>query len=301
MVNILIVAILISFGFYFKKINILPQRFELGLNKILIYFFIPILTFLYLPELRFSLEHLWLILTPWIIYLGSITYFYGLNKIFQYERSTLGALIMTSGIGSISFVGLPIFDMFYGQRGLEYGIILSLGGTFVVCNSIGTITGVWFKDHQPNFKKVIRGIFTFPPFLVMLLSFVLMLFNYQHPLLIKSILTKLSSPFSVLALLSIGLQIDIKGFNTHKKHFFMGTLYKLVLAPFIIFGILFLFGMHDSVVGQICILGAGIGAMNTIAIIAADFDLQPKLALLMPALSIPISVFSIILIYYLIQ
>ena len=222
MVNILIVAILISFGFYFKKINILPQRFELGLNKILIYFFIPILTFLYLPELRFSLEHLWLILTPWIIYLGSITYFYGLNKIFQYERSTLGALIMTSGIGSISFVGLPIFDMFYGQRGLEYGIILSLGGTFVVCNSIGTITGVWFKDHQPNFKKVIRGIFTFPPFLVMLLSFVLMLFNYQHPLLIKSILTKLSSPFSVLALLSIGLQLDIKGLTLIKNTFLLG-------------------------------------------------------------------------------
>ncbi|MAW93713.1 MAG: hypothetical protein CMF33_00635 [Leeuwenhoekiella sp.] len=80
----------------------------------------------------------------------------------------------------------------------------------------------------------------------------------------------------------------------------MGQSYKLIIAPLLIF-LLFLFmGEHNSLVAKVCVLGAGLGSMNTIAIVAAELGLKPDLSFLMPGLGIPISILTVILIYFII-
>jgi predicted permease len=287
-------------GFLLKKSKFLPVDFHLGLNTLIISFFIPILTILYVPELKLSINHFWLIITPWIIYLSSVVYFLIYNYFKPIPKQTLGALIMTSGIGSISFVGFPIFETFYGKEGLTYGIILSLGGTFIVCNSIGILTGYLFKEDKPSVKTIFKRIFKFPPFIAMIISIVLMLSGYHHTPIVEEILFKLSIPFSTLALITIGMQIDTKGFSKDKKFFISGQVYKLIIAPMLIFLLFYFLGQEKTVVAKICILGAGVGSMYTIAIVAAQLNLNPKLAMLMPSLGIPISIFTLFIIYYLI-
>jgi predicted permease len=297
----IIIIVLLFSGFLFRKYNILSTNFSLGLNKLLIYFFIPILTLLYLPEITFQIKHIWLIVTPWIIYVGAIIFFYIIHTFKSIPRTTRASLIMTSGIGSISFVGFPVFEFLYGKEGLSYGIILSLGGTFVVCNSIGILTGYWFKEEKLNIKSLFKGILTFPPFIAMLFSIILILNNYNHTPIVREILVKLSSPFSILALFSIGLQIRISDINKNKKYFFLGQLYKLLVAPIFIYLIFLGIDYQHSIIAKICILGAGIGSMNTIAIIASELNLNPKLSILMSGFGIPISIFSLFIIYYLIS
>ena len=288
-------------GLLFKKSKLLPGNFYLGLNKLLIYFFIPVLTLYYLPELQFSPHHFWLLLTPWIVYAGAVVFFYIQHTIRPMDKPVLAALIMTSGISSISFVGFPLFELFYGAEGLSYGIILSLGGTFVVCNSIGIVTGFWFKDEKTSISGLIKGIFTFPPFIAMLFSLGLMLMDYTHPPVLKTVLKNLSSPFSVLALFTIGLQTATKGLKRYKKYFALGQAYKLVVAPLLIYIVFFIVNEHHTLIAKICILGAGMGSMNTIAIVAADLGLRPKLALLMPGLGIPVSILTVFIIHYILH
>lgn len=301
MVNYSLFFVCLLSGVFFRKTKVFSENLPLRLNKLLIYFFIPILTLLYLPELQFNVEHFWLMVTPWIVYIFGFLFFQAAHKISPIEKEVKAALIMTSGIGSISFVGFPIFELFYGQEGLSYGIILSLAGTFVVCNSIGVFTGFWYKHEKQNFYKIVKGIVLFPPFLAMLFSLVLSFLDYQHTPITKEVLTRLSSPFSILALFTIGLQIDTKGFRDNRKYFFLGQAYKLILAPLLIFLLFFILQIHHTLIAKICILGAGIGSMNTIAIVAAELKLKPKLALLMPGIGIPVSIITVILIYYLIQ
>lgn len=288
-------------GIACKNKALLPRGFDLTLNKILINFFVPVLTLLYLPELQFKKEHLWLIISPWLIYLGSLIFFEVFNLFKAIPKKIRAVLIMTSGIGSISFAGFPIFQAFYGAEGLAYGIVLSLAGTFVVCNTLGVLTGFWYKNKQTNYKKLLRNIFLFPPFLAMSLSLFLVLFGYQHHSITKNILTFLGAPFSVLALFTIGLNIKTSNIKSNKAYFLLGQSYKLLIAPILVYTILYFFSEHETVIGKICVLGAGLGSMNTIAIVAANLGLKPKLAYLMPGLGIPISILTVLIIHFIIR
>ena len=169
----------------------------------------------------------------------------------------------------------------------------------MVCNTVGVFTGFWFAQKQTNFLKLLKNIFTFPPFIAMLLSFVLLAFNYKHTEIISDVLTVMGKPFSYLALFTIGLGIKKDAIKKNKNYFLLGQCYKLVLAPSLIFIILYLIGEHESTLARICVLGAGLGSMNTIAIVAAELKLKPDLAFLMPGLGIPISMITVLLIYIL--
>lgn len=295
------IIFLLLAGLLLKKSKLLPLNFHEGINKLIVYFFVPIITLLYLPEIKIEWVHIWLIITPWLIYLGAVIFFVVIRKFKKIPNNTLAVLIMTSGIGSISFVGFPIFELFYGSQGLAYGVILSLGGTFIVCNSIGIITGLYFKKEKFETKKTIKKIFYFPPFIALLISLVLMGFDYQHPLIIKQILEKIASPFSVLSLLAIGYQASLHSFSKIKYYFILGQAYKLIIAPLLIFAMFYYTSNELSVIAKISILGAGIGSMNTIAIIATELKLHPKLAMLMPSLGIPISIITVLIIQILIN
>ena len=48
-------------------------------------------------------------------------------------------------------------------------------------------------------------------------------------------------------------------------------------------------GIQD-LIAQVCIMGAAIGSMNAVSIVAAQMGLNPKLSSFMPALSIPVSI-----------
>ncbi|RXG11986.1 hypothetical protein DSM03_10783 [Leeuwenhoekiella aestuarii] len=287
-------------GILCKKYSVTPKGLGGKLNKLLIHFFIPILTLRYLPEIEFSKKHIWLIISPWIIYGFSFLFFELINLFKPIERKTRAVLIMTSGIGSISFAGFPIFEMFLGSKGLAMGIILSLAGTFVVCNTIGVFTGFWYAQKQTSPAKLIKDIVVFPPFLAMVLAFILLFTNTKFADFINETLTILAKPFSFLALFTIGLNVSMKSVKRNKNFFLLGQSYKLIIAPLLVF-LLFLFlGEHNTLVAKVCVLGAGLGSMNTIAIVAAELGLKPDLSFLMPGLGIPISILTVILIYFLI-
>jgi len=287
-------------GILCKKYSVTPKGLGGKLNKLLIHFFIPILTLRYLPEIEFSEKHIWLIVSPWIIYGFSFLFFELVNLIRPIERKARAVLIMTSGIGSISFAGFPIFEMFLGPKGLALGIILSLAGTFVVCNTIGVFTGFWYAQKQTSAVKLIKDIVIFPPFLAMVLAFILLFTNTKFPDFMNETLAILAKPFSFLALFTIGLNVSMKSVKRNKNYFLLGQSYKLIIAPLLVFLLFFFLGEHNTLVAKVCVLGAGLGPMNTIAIVAAELGLKPDLSFLMPGLGIPVSILTVILIYFII-
>lgn len=285
-------------GMFCKKKKLLPNSMAKMLNKVLINFFIPVLILQYLPNLKFDKSHIWLVVTPWIIYLFSFLFFEVFNYIGPIPKSARATLIMTSGIGSISFAGFPIFELFYGQEGLSLGLILSLAGTFVVCNTIGVFTGFWYAQRKTNYPKLVRDILTFPPFMAMIFAVILLNLDIQYTEWFVLTLNFFGAPFSALALFAVGVNLTTKSFNQNKNCFLLGQCFKLILAPLLIYTVLYFFGENNSLVGKICILGAGLGSMNTIAIVAAELNLRPRLAYLMPGIGIPISIITVILIHF---
>jgi len=277
-------------GFILRRLPLFDERSPIVLNNLIVYFFIPIITIYYVFSIGFESDLIWLTVTPFIIFLFSFFFMKLMSNIFSFEKKTEGALIMTSGIGSISFVGFPVFEILYGQEGLSYGIVLSLAGTFLVFNTVGISTGLYYSGQSRNLISFFKKVFTFPPLVAFMIAMILNFSNYELSETLIYLLEKLSAPFSVIALLAIGMQIDFSLDKKFLKSIFVGQLYKLILAPVIIYFLMWYALDLDSVIAKVCVLGAAIGSMNAISILAAQMDLNPKLSSLMPAIGIPISI-----------
>jgi predicted permease len=217
------------------------------------------------------------------------------------DKSSAGALILTAGISSISFVGFPIFELLYGKAGLEIGILMSQAGSFVVCGTLGIITASIYSAKQLSYQGIIRNILSFPPFISFCIALLLNLWGYHFPSLVGEMLQKLGQPFTVLALLSIGLQLSFKREDIRIKPLLYGLLYKLVLAPTLIYILYILILGEHTALGKQCVIGAALGSMNTSTIIAANYGLNPKLATQMVSISIPLSFITVAFWYWLVN
>lgn len=298
--RIIIILACLLCGYLLKIFGKLNQEGTSALNKLIIYFFLPILSLLHIPTLELSLELIWLTASPFLVFIFGViflkfSFFFNLIQKESYQ-----SLVLTSGISSTSFVGFPIFELLYGEVGLAYGVLLSLGGTILVFNTLGmTFLLAFSSEKKISALEIGKRLLSFFPFIVFICAILFNVSKVSFSATIVELLTVLASPFSVIALLAIGAQIEIGNINKYKLEIILGQLYKLVLAPFLIFIILWLLFGQQDVVAEICILGAGIGSMNAISVLSAEKGISPELSILMPAIGIPISVFTLFVIHHL--
>lgn len=288
--NILLIITCILAGYLLKKTPFFNKDSSTVLNKLIIYFFIPLIAIYQVPKIVFEPSLIWLTLCPFIIYIVNFIFFQIIGPVLKMERDTKASLILTAGIGSTSFVGFPIFELLYGEIGLAYGILMSLGGTILVFNTLGISTLLYYSEDRINLLEVLKKILRFIPFIAFILGVLLNIADFIYPPIIDKLLSKLTSPFSIIALISIGMQVE---FNIPKKmikHLLLGQFCKLILAPLIIYFLLWQYFDVRGILGKICILGAAIGSMNAMSILTAEKKINPDLSILMPAIGIPVSV-----------
>jgi len=305
MSNLLLLITCLSVGVWLQRVRSFPKDAYLGLNAVIINICLPALTLLYTSEISFKANQLLVILTPYILFISSFIFFKIIAKTFHFDRSTTGALTITAGISSISFVGFPIFELLYGKAGVQMGILMSQAGSFVVCGTLGIMTASYYSASEPSVKSIIKSIFTFPPFLAFCVAVCLNFLDFHFPTYVSEVLQKTGSPFTVLALLSVGLQINVSKENLTQKALILGLFFKLLIAPLIIF-VLYLILLQENIllkenawIGEMCVVGAALGSMNTASIIAINHKLNPPLASLMIGISIPLSLVTAMLWHYL--
>lgn len=120
-------------------------------------------------------------------------------------------------------------------------------------------------------------------------------------MIVNEMLTRLSSPFLLLSLLSVGMQINFSATQIHSKMLTAGLCYKLVLAPLLIYFLYHFAFDRDPLITTMSVIGAAIGPMNTAAVIAGRYHLNANLASQMVAIGIPLSLPIIYIIYLLLH
>ena len=264
------------------------------LNQLIIYFFIPILALNQIPRIQFELEFALLTIIPFFIFFLSYAFFQIINRFYPIELDTKAALILTSGIGSTSFVGFPLFELLYGDEGLAVGIILSLAGTLLVFNTAGLVTLLNYSEgNAKSATQLLRRLFLFPPFTFFFIAIWINVFDISYHPNIQYLLDQFSKPFTVIALLSIGMQIKFTEWKQVGGWLVLGLGFKIIIAPLVVYVLLWWVLDLHNVIAKVCILGAGLGSMNSMSILTAQKGLRPQLALLMPAVGIPISIATV--------
>ena len=289
MTNLVLLLVCLGLGAAMRRWQVVPPGAHAVLNQVLLTVLLPALTFLHLAEARLDQRFLLPMLMPWLIFGAGWVFFAAVGRRLGLARGTVGALILTGGISSVSFVGFPIFELLYGKAGLEMGIVMSLAGSILICVTLGVVVGSWYGAARPSWRAIGANIVRFPPFLAFVLALGANAVGYRHPALVRGVLEKLSGPFPVVALLSVGLQLQLAVPRTRARLLGIGLGYKLLLAPLLVWAVYHGVARQHGPAVDLCVLGAAIGPMNTAGAIADRYGLDPPLSAQMVGLGIPLS------------
>ncbi|TVR05465.1 MAG: AEC family transporter [Deltaproteobacteria bacterium] len=281
-------------GIALQRVPSLPRDMPRALNAFIIWVCLPALVLLHVPRLDVTWSLALPIATPWLICLVAIPVFAALGRLFGWSRGTVGALVLTGGLGNTSFVGLPMIEAFHGPEAMGLGLLIDQFGSFIALSFIGMPVAAIAAGGNPDLRAIMRRIVLFPPFVALVLAFVIR-GTVPLPGVALEVLERIGGALAPLALVSVGMQLRLGAVRERAGRLGAGLLYKLILAPAMVIAVLALAPGLDDTVRAVTVLEAAMAPMITGSIIAAEHRLDPELAALMVGVGIPLSFLTVFL------
>jgi predicted permease len=223
----------------------------------------------------------------WLLFGLSAGFFWLIGRWLNLSRSTVGALILTGGLGNTAYLGLPMIEAYYGHQGIASGIIVDQLGSFLVLSTLGiTVAGI-YSSGRPGIAEIAKRIVLFPPFIALVIA--LLLIPVEYPAWLSLVLKRMGDTLAPLALLAVGFQLRLGHLAGNGRNLAIGLTFKLLLAPLVLFMLYVpLLGAHGQAI-QITLFEASMPPMITAAILATEHDLDPPLATLMVTVGLILS------------
>lgn len=290
MANFILIFVCFILGIFFRRYKFFPPNAPLALNRFVIYVSLPALTLAQIHRLDLSSGGLLVpVSMPWLTYIMGFAFFHFVGKKTQMSKKTIGTLTLTGSLGNTSFVGFPLLEALFGAGAIAVGILVDQPGSFLIAGSLGVATAAYYAGGSVHPKHILKKIFTFPPFLSLLVAFPLRAIDLPQEAF--HVLDRLGATLIPLALVSVGMQLHFhpEKIKANFKYLCWGLGYKLFLVPLVCTLVYVgLFQQHNQVT-LITLVEAAMAPMITAGIIAAEYDLDIELANLMVGLGIPIS------------
>ncbi len=307
MTNFTIIFITFLMGFLFKKSKRFPTTTPIAINQFILLISLPAMILSKVPTLlrNLSLDGNWWVAVsmPWILFFVSWIVIRYIGRKKQWSSAKTGALILTSGLGNTSFVGFPLLEATLGPESIPYGVLVDQLGSFLILATLGLVVAGLYSGESVKLENMIRRLFTFPPFISLIVSVVWFFVGLPAEDHFHSVFEKISMTLVPLALFSVGFQTDFK-FSVIQRRIQplgFGLFFKLILMPIVFYVFYFKLLSQNDLLTKTTLLESAMATQITAAVVAAESNLDTELANLMVSLSIPISLVTIPLIYLILK
>lgn len=295
--SLILLVFCFLFGILARKMALLPSSAPVVLNNFIINLSMPAVTFLYMHNMKLNTSMLFPIFMPWIVFGLAVVFFKLVKKPLKLSDSSVGCLIMTTGFGNTSFVGLPMITAFFGAEYLGIGVLCDQPGSFLVLSTFGIATATIYAAGAVKPKELATKILTFPPFQALILAFALKWLVI--PDVLASAMKTLGMTITPLAMVSVGYQLRFVPSPNIVKKLAAGLIFKLLLAPAFIYIIYVLLLGGSGKEMQVTLFEAAMAPMITSGIIAMQYGLDEELATMLLGVGIPLSFLTLPVWYYL--
>lgn len=284
MVNFVLIGVCILAGMIFKATKSIHPDAHKGINTWILYLALPAASFRYLPKVHWTREMFFPIAATFLIAVVCFFFMMLYSKSKGYSRRSRSTMELASGYSNTSFIGFPLVSAFYGEGLLSIAIICDQT-MFFALSTLGIIAAVRGGGRSGKISAVfiIKRLITFPPLLGCIGALVLS--QFVDLTAAEPFFDKLAATVSPLALFSVGLQLKFNGWKKLVPQMSTSMLYKLILAPAMVFGLALLFGIKGNI-AKITIFEAAMPTVVTSSIIAEQFRLNTKLINLIIGFSI---------------
>jgi len=295
---ILLLALCLGLGVVMARNPRLPAGTPAALNFWVIEVALPALVLVEIPKLKFSGDLIFLAIAPWLIFLAAVLLFSWLGRWRGWSRGSVGALILTCGLGNTAFMGLAMVEALRGHEAVGAAVVADQIGTFSALSVGGIIVASLWSGDSPHPRLIVKRLFSFAPFLAFLVALALRQIG-PLPDDVIAALRRLGLTVTPVALFSVGLQLRLRGFGDHLPKLASGLAWKLALAPLFVAGIAAVLGLHGEAIA-VGILQCAMAPMVTAGIIAEQHDLDPPLANLMVSVGTLLSMLTVPLVSHLV-
>lgn len=283
--NFALILICLISGHLIRRSGRLGNDAHLGLNSWLIHVAIPAAALYYVPQVTWTAQMVWPMLSPTLVWLGAWALWGRKREETAEERKRRGALLLSAGLCNTSFVGFPLTLAYYGDEGLKVAVVCDQM-SFLLLSTVGVVSSMSYGGvHDGATHKIAAKLLKFPPFIgfVVSLCFPQIVSWGELPQLWQ----KLAATLIPVALFSIGLQLDHQGW-VREPSLKGGLLYKLWLAPLLVASIVWI-GGGSGLIAKVAVFEAAMATMATTSVLAVEYHLNARLTNLMVGVGIPLS------------
>ena len=285
--NFILIALCLVSGIIVRSSGSLPENSHRGINAWLLYIALPAVTLLYIPAITWSRALFLPIAMPLAVWIGAWIILRLSARRFAFDKGTQAALLLTAGLGNTSFVGFPLTQAYFGDEGLRIAVICDQI-SFMTLSTVGVLAAQNGPHHGNSGMKAIAGkIVRFPSFIAFMAALFLPRFMSFDPF--NPVLATLAATLVPLALFSVGLQIQFSGWQRELPPLSLGLAYKLLVAPALVLCAALAF-RTGGIIGQTSVFEAAMAPMVTSAILAAEYQLNSRLANLMVSVGLIVSI-----------
>jgi len=286
-----LVLALLVLGYLFQRLRVLPASAAQTLNLVVLYVCLPAAVLQYAPRLQLAPALLGVVAVPWLL-LGATVLLVGLlARVLHLRPDQHAVLLLMVALGNTSFLGYPLTRALIGEHALPYAVVYDQFGAFLIMSTFGLwVLARYSGDAPPRAREIALRIAKFPPVWALLLGLTVM--PAEPPTWIAGGLQRLADALLPLAMLTIGLSVQLALPRDELKPLAAGLVLKLAVMPALAWGLVPLLGLHGDM-ARTTVLEAAMPSMITAAALAIAHDLAPRLAAAMVGYGLLLSLLTL--------
>ena len=250
--TVLPLLLLMSAGFFSRKIGLLNDGLVKGINQLIFKLFLPVNLFMSVLKTPYNTqisgkEFLFVFFGLMVLFLLLMVIVPRVEK----DKSKVGVLIQGMGRANYAFFGIPLVAMLFpGQDTSLAALMVTV--TVPVYNVMSVIALSAFGGGKVSPKKIVLNILKNPLIISSLLGYGCWMLKLQLPGFLNTTLSDMAKVATPLALFTLGGAITIKSAVSHKKQLLLGVIGKLIAAPVFFLTLAVLMGIRG--VALACVL-----------------------------------------------
>jgi predicted permease len=299
MENFVLIGGFVLLGMLFQHLKSFPKDSAQVLNMFALYVSLPALILLKVPLIVFSREVVVAAVIPWGMLLFSAGLVFLAARLWRWERSTTGVLLLVVPLGNTSFLGVPMIQTFFGAAGLPSLIIYDQLGTMMIMGTYGSIVlALYGKESALDLSAMARKMLLFPPTIALMLGLVAR--SWPYPEKLAHALQNIATTLVPVVMTAIGLQLRLRVPPKVVAPLGFGLAVKLLVAPLSALLVCRLSGLSGMVV-DVSILEAAMPPMVTAGALAVIAGLDADLAVALIGIGIVLSFGTLPVIFWLVK
>ncbi|HXP02307.1 MAG TPA: AEC family transporter [Luteibacter sp.] len=276
MAALLILFVCLALGILCRRFATLPEGIVPGINWWVLNIALPALVLALVPHVTID-AHLWFpVVGMYVTFFGAWALFATLGILLAWSPQRVGCLTLVCGLGNTSFIGYPMVEALHGKAGLSVAVIADQLGCFPMLAAGGIVVASMYSGRGASVPAIVRRVLTFPAFVCLVIGVIVGLAG-GWPMAVEKLLLQIGQTLTPLALFSVGLQFRLHLSRDQTGALLTGLGWKLLFAPLVVLGI----GVAAGVGGltlTVGVLQAAMAPMISAAILADQYDLEPRLA-----------------------